>query len=159
MVNHCLIFPQVFGLKSNINLPEIQNLSISLPDSDKVYNKRIIGIDDSLIFKVFEIENCKELSNKKCALFMLCDQGSEQEPITKCFQDENEYKQKVEEIDQRRKLIEQQLQGNCEKRVLSNLVELIKKTKTFMPINYAMDKTVTFSYLMDIIESFSFEVL
>jgi hypothetical protein len=70
MVNSCLMFPFVFGYKTQDAVKIIPELEIKKPVSSKSFSKKSIGMESAHLFKIYEIEG---VSQKKSALFIMND--------------------------------------------------------------------------------------
>ena len=74
MVTTCLMFPQVYGFESKVELPRHESLDIVAPEGDKVLATSTIGLEQNLVYKIGEIEGAKDLSRRKCAVFAFSDE-------------------------------------------------------------------------------------
>lgn len=81
MVNNSLMFPITYGFETNQEEPAIESLTICHPEQGKNYVKKSIGLETKNQFRIYEIDGIKDLSSKKCALFVFDDKRELTEPI------------------------------------------------------------------------------
>jgi hypothetical protein len=58
-------------------------LSINRPEPSKTFVKKFIGLENKHCFRIYEIEGIKDLSPKKCALFVSDSKSEISEPFDK----------------------------------------------------------------------------
>ena len=118
-----------------------------MPEKGKPFTKKSIGLEKKLFYKIYEIEGIKDLTNRKCALFVNSDE-------TECFDNQEQFEATKKQLEENRSKVKQLVDENVDRRKILTLTDKIKEIKQKHRIHFKMDKTVNYSYLLQLSDIF-----